>query len=547
MGSFPQANKSFCIVRCRCLIAAFFALIFASSAFGHSFMVAPMRLELSARPGARLELQIRIENTTAAALQVSLKTVDIQQSETGGWVIYDENFESEVRPFYSCADWVSLGTELVNAGAFERKNVEVTVNVPRDAVGAGFAAIIAEPPLSRDMGGLMVRMRYLIPLIVNIEGRAVRQQVEAEDLEMRLMPAQRGRSATTIAAMNVVNSGMSYSRIQGDISVDLQRNERWMPVARAEMPERAIMPKASFPLYHDLQRRLPSGTYRLRGELYVDGRRIAPQTKIIDFQGDPGIDTLALDTALILDPQHLLLQMPPGGSRTSFVSVENPSEYPLKVRVEAVTPDSLRRAEYDGVAGTALSAAELVDARPEEITLPPGSKRNFRVSARLPRDAGQTAYYYAHLNLHAEYPDGQSAGKTSTLLVVQNQDAEAVKEAALVDISLGREEDGNVFVVRSHFANKGDIHIHPSVNVEIFNQNGLRVANADLEGDDSELLPLITRRYSGEVDFGSIEPGRYIAVFKLNDHHQTILQVQRAMTVAEGSETGRDVMIHPEE
>ena len=84
--------------------------------------------------------------------------------------------------------------------------------------------------------------------------------------------------------MSIANSGQTFSRVRGDLTVERQNGGRWRVVTRVPVKERGIIPGVTLNLGGDLERRLPSGAYRLRADLFVDGRRVAPMQKTIEFR-----------------------------------------------------------------------------------------------------------------------------------------------------------------------------------------------------------------------------------------------------------------------
>ena len=96
---------------------------------------------------------------------------------------------------------------------------------------------------------------------------------------MQFLEQSQKNSATTLVSMNIVNKGGTYSRLKGNVNVMWQAGQYWQRVSSAEFREVGIMPGVELDLKSDLKRRLPSGKYKQKGTLYVDGRRIRPLMK----------------------------------------------------------------------------------------------------------------------------------------------------------------------------------------------------------------------------------------------------------------------------
>ncbi|MFW6155454.1 MAG: hypothetical protein ACOC95_09575 [Planctomycetota bacterium] len=520
-------------------LAAVLVLSGASAAHGQGFMVKPMRMEFAIRPGQTAETVLELRNTGTDRRRVlDLRLSEITQSPEGAWRVVDETDDTDT--VVSCRDWLNLSTQSVTVDPAESAPVDVQVTAPRDAWGVYFAAIIAEARPPADTGGIRVVVRFLIPVIVDIQGRPVRQQVGIDDVDMSFREAIADRRATTLATLEVANEGRTYSRIRGDVRVEIRRGQRWRPVARSEFRERGIIPGVTLSLEEDLQRRLPSGQYRLRGQLYVDGRRLRPLEKEIDFEGDPDVDTLAIDTALMLEPPRLELDAAPGATRTALLRVENPGEDALEIRARAAMPDTLRGVAMGELRGDELSAAEWVQIRPAEFTLGGERTQNVRVIGRIPREGIDHARYYADLLLDAQYPDGQSAGVTRSRVVVSNARIEAKPAASAGRPALSEGDEPGQYFVRTEFSNTGNVEIDPRAEAELLGAGGRSVAAAALSGAEGEILPLGARRFAGTLDFSEVEPGGYVLRVRLLDGNTPLVTGRAPLRVEQ--EQGRAVV-----
>src|SRR5690606_24855675 len=121
----------------------------------------------------------------------------------------------------SAREWISLESESVEIPAASGAEVDVTIAAPRTASGAYFAALLAEMPERPDATGLVVRVRFLIPIIVHIQGRPARQQVELRDVTMNyIADAELQQERTTLGHLHVTNLGRTYSRVEGFLTVE---------------------------------------------------------------------------------------------------------------------------------------------------------------------------------------------------------------------------------------------------------------------------------------------------------------------------------------
>ena len=520
------------------LVAAAVALATAlvppltSAAHAQGFNVQPMMMDAAARAGQVLELPLRINSTSATGGQtVELRLVELTQTPQGNWWIVERDGEQAPPHEASAADWITLASDSLELAAVAATETTVTVRVPRAARGAYFAALLVETPRPPDAAGLIVRVRFLIPIIIQIQGRSVRQQVELDDVTMIYEVDEEDRAApTTRAHLHIVNRGRTYSRVRGQLTVERQSGERWRPVTRINLAQRSIIPGVTLELGGDLERRLPSGIYRLRGELSVDGRRTRAVEKMIAFEGDPNVDAVAYDTALTLEPEMVQMDVAPGTTRTAAVRIENPGEDAVTVRMAAITPDDLRGVAMGELRGDAYSAEPWTEIQPAEFTIRPGGWRNVRVISRVPREDVARANYYADLLLEGRYADGQNAGVTRSIVHLARRGVEAEPRGMIERILVAEGDAPSEHVVQARFVNIGNVHLEPVGDVQVLSGRGT-VARARLAADPGPVLPLGKRSFSGTLDLSQVDPGYYVLRasfgygFQLSTADQLLMEV----------------------
>lgn len=472
-------------------------------------MVEPMRMDVSASAGSAVEVPLTIRNTSGnAPRDIELTLVELSQHANGAWSFRPTGSVTETEAQQSSLDWTSISDSVVEIAPLEPAEIMVRLEPPRNARGAYFAALLAETPAPEEgTPGVSVRMRFLIPIIIEIQGRSVRQNVELEDLVMTYDGAD-GRAPTTNARLRITNAGETFSQVTGNLRIERRSGERWRLVTRFETRERSIIPGMTLELGQDLERRLPSGTYRLRGELTVDGRGVPPLQQEIEFEGDPNVDALAYDTELRLSPEMVLMDVVPGATRTTILRIENPGEDTVTVDLAAATPRGLMGVRMGELIGAELSAEPWTTVRPAQFTLRGGANQNVRVISSVPSEDGLHANYYADLTLAGRYADGQSAGTQSSVIHLVNRAAETARQGVIETLSLA-EAAPNLFAVQARFVNTGNTHVAPLGQVVVTTPQGQTVRSASLSGAEGMLLPLGERVFGGEIDFSDVEPGMY--------------------------------------
>ena len=499
-----SARTSFLPRLCLWLIVAFLssaAVLCGTDARAQGFMVKPMTMTISAVPGRTSEVPLEIRNTAGgAAGTIDVRLVDLSQRPDGSWDVIEPKSGADVSHISSSLAWTSLSESSVKIAPLQPAQVTVRVTPPPAARGAYFAAILAETPLPKDNGGIRVRVRFLIPLIIEIEGRPVRQQVKLNGVHMDFHDGKDGHAVTTTATVQVANAGRTFSRIKGRMVVERSTDGRWRPVTRYDLKEHSIIPGVTLDLTRDLKRRLPSGTYRLHADLEVDGRRIAPLEKKIDFKGDPKASALAYDTALILTPDKVAMKVVPGATRTTTLRIENPGKDPVKVEMNVTTPPQLVGVALGDLHGVQMSAAPWTRIIPSHFTIRPGVRQNVRVISSVPRKGAEFPNYYADLTLEGTYADGQSAGETRSVVHLSNSSAKTVRKGVVEDIRLAEADKAGEYLVRARFANIGNVDVEPTAHLYVLTPQGRQVRNVVLTGDEGMLLPLSKRTFGGKID-----------------------------------------------
>lgn len=491
------------------MAAALLMLVAPASAQG--FAVQPMRIDTTPRAGQTIEIPFEVNNTSVSgARTVELTLVELSQTSAGIWQPLVHDPASSATPGASAYDWINVADGELLVPAAARASTTVSIRVPRDARGTYVAALLAETPVPPSPNGLVVRVRFLIPIIVRIEGRPVRQEVRLEDVSLALEGDEaQPQERTARGYLTISNQGRTYSRIRGQLVLESRFGDGWRLVTRLDIDEHGILPEHDLSLGADVRRRLPAGRYRLRGDLWVDGRRVSPLEKEIDFAGDPLAEDVAFDTALLLDPDTIKMEVSPGATRSTTVLVENPGDKPVNVRMDVTTPESLRGVEYGEVRGTDFSASEWTEIRPSEFTIRPGGRRNVRVLTLPPNNGVDRPNYYADLVLKGTYADGQSAGDTLTRLTVVNVEQEGEPAAQLDQLLLAEAADRSQYVVQTRLLNVGDVDIQPAAGFVLVGQDGQQM-RSEIISEPGLLLPLGVRLISYVMDFSEVPTGTYV-------------------------------------
>ena len=281
----------------------------------YQVQIKPMRLEFTPLAGRRVEQVLQLRNRDPNTPQtIDLALHELGQYENGNWQIIEPNENSDASKGHSCLSWVKLDAKTITLLPQTMVPVTVTLRVPPGVRGFYCACLTASirPPMVAGETPAAIVVRFLVPILVQIQGQPTRQSIQLTDVAMEFRPQSLLQPATTIVSMQIANMGGTYSHLKPKLRLQSFSGGHWRTVTEPEFKEVSIIPEIELNLKGDIERSLPPGKYKLYGELHVDGRRVKPVEKEIDFAGDPSISKIAYDAALDLWPADLSLSGVPG-------------------------------------------------------------------------------------------------------------------------------------------------------------------------------------------------------------------------------------------
>lgn len=492
-------------------ITAISVICFSAPAFAkQNLYVKPMIIEINPYPGMTVETSLEIFNASNQTRFVKFDLHELTQGRNAFWQILGEaGLTAKDVNVLSCYDWVSLSDPNVIVGPARRTKIKVRLKVPPTAKGFYLAGLTATLSPTQAPGGVGIVVRFLVPILVDIRARAQRQKLTLTDVGMKFRPESSRMPASTLVTMTIANEGKTYSSVEGSVMVKKRVGENWRRITEVEFDKRKVIPSVEVQLETDIERRLPSGEYKLFGQFNIEGRRAKPLEKIIEFEGDPTISDTATDAAIELQPQQITIETMPGATRSTVIQVSNVSESGVvEVAASLEVPEMLKGVALGALQGEELTCPQWLTVRPTKFNLRSGARQNIRIVAKMPNSELEHANYYASLNLRSRYNNGQSAGNSSALFCVHNKNLESQPKGQVMKLTLGEEKPSR-YIVTALFGNVGNIHFSPKCRVVIINEEGKRKANLTLKGDLTSMFPLEVRGFSEVVDFSGFEPGRY--------------------------------------
>ena len=524
----------------------------AGSAFGQygSFTITPMKVEAQITPGKTIQSVLRIQNLDPdSAHTIDLTLVELTQSLQGDWLIIDPNDPNtyndpnflsvhfNVKRLASCRSWIRLANNSVTLQPQQFAPLELSIRVPRGEKGFRTAGILATVRPREGMTAVPLSVRFLVPVVVEIETRPIRPRINAIDVGLRYEKASASGPSTTFVSMTIRNDGGTLSRLKPLARIYAYSKNHWHLVTTVEFDEKRIIPGAVLTLEHNIFKALPSGQYKIQGQLYVDDRRTKPVEKILDYQGDPKVTGVKADAPLDLKPLDLMIDCTPGSLRAETITVYNASDETINIQTAKGLQSHLQSTVGSDFKGVDLDCTNWLQISPETFTLPGrGGRKKVQVVAKLPIGATHPCYY-SLLALWATYPDGQTAGARTANIFVNNSLIATQPEALGLSVRLNELGDSKYFVSAT-FRNLKKIHFKPfSVKAGILPTTGpvaLRVPRLStyLSGDPSPMLPLVDRTFVGELDFSTVPAGQYFLTGRLEYAPGEIAYTERLIEIS---------------
>lgn len=497
----------------------FFAVVLALSIFvsGGSalgqFVVQPMKMDLTALPSRVIEESLGLQSFDPNQIYtVDISIIEVTQWEDGEWRIIEPNSDFDTSTLSSCSKWISLGSETAQIPPMRAARVKVSIKVPPRTRGFYAAGILATLR-PRDTGGnVLVRVRFLIPVLIEVQGRPMRHKIELGDMGLELIKPIRENPATTNVLMNIDNEGGTHSRLKGFAQIKGFLDGHWRQITTAEFSGIRIIPGAKLKLRTDLGRSLPTGKYKVAGWLYVDGRRASRTTQEIDFVGDTSVKEVATDTPLDLFPSVVSISGQPGATRTAVIKVYNASEETVNIQTAIGSSRWLQGVAFGNWKGIDMDCSGWLKIEPEKFALGSQSQQSIRIIAKIPDTlAAMYPCYYAILGLASTYADGQRGGVTTANICVANENISVEPFIKGMDLRPALKEGSEYYIV-ARFGSFERIHFTPircRVAVVDIGTSAPRMVTSLSSSKTGMMLPFEARDYSGVIDFANVPVGMY--------------------------------------
>jgi len=495
------------------IIIAMSMFVSGGSAFGQ-FVVQPMRMDLSLMPKQRFQTALSIQSFDPNEVhKIDVKVVDLAQTEDGQWQIIEPNDTTFDRSgLSSCKSWITPESDFVSIDPMNAASIKVDIKVPPRTRGFYAAGIIPSiRPRAEVQANLGISVRFLIPVLIDVQGRPMRHEIKLTNMALEPMKAYTDHPATTYVVMSIDNNGGTRSHLKGFAQIKGFLDGHWREITTAEFTAVSIIPGAKLKLRANIGRSLPPGKYKVGGWLYVDGRRDQRITDELTFAGDPSIVKVATDAPIDLLPGSISISSIPGATRVEVIKVYNASDETVNVQAAVRLPQSLNGVAFGDLKGNDLDCTGWLEFQPKQFSLRSHGQQSIRIISKMPNNVSELIpCYYALLGFVSAYADGQTGGVTTAPISVANENIKA--EPYVYGMTLKPAlKGGTEYYVIARYGNFGRIHFTPlECRAAIVDGTGAPMAITALTSRKTNMiLPFEARDYSGVIDISGVPEGVY--------------------------------------
>ncbi len=534
------------------IIAA--VLSISGSVFGQ-FVISPLKLDdIQLQSGKTLGKVMSIENMTSLPVdQVDLTVSDVVQDSNGTWTpVQPGDPNVDWNTLRSCAKWVTLDRQQMRLAPFQKATFNLQVKTPSRQQGHYAAAVTAKATLpagSVEGYESAVAIEYVIPILVEIQARPLRNQVELADVGLMFQPQSTKAPAATMATLSVNNKGGTFCRIQGYVRISNWWGGHWRRMTESQFSDIGVLPGNKLVLKQDVGRSLPEGKYKLEGFLVVNG---APADQIIkdsfEYGGDPrekGKELKGL-SALDFDPQEVTVDATVGSLRTAKIQIVNTTDEPVTVNADTALPDHLNALVVTDpntqrqITGEEYGCNKWITVEPGQFQLGAYGRQNVFLKINVPDTATGLPNYYSVINLRCQYPDGTPAGTARSRVCLSIKKANGAPKLKTNSVLIADLSPTKVQIL-VNTRNEGTKHALPSCYVAVLNSTGQVVRRVQMSSASFNQgglqLPLEVRRFAGALDFSGLAAGQYRLGVSLETDNYPAEQSQTGLIIKESNGT----------
>ena len=480
-------------------------------------LLSPQIIELELRPGAKSDFELMVANADPnSPMVVSIGVSPMWQNERGDYKIAEEENQ------WSCASWIQTEDKQIELPAGGYKRLTFDIKVPFAAVGSKYAAITVSfggQRLAPGASGMSFRFRVAAYVELNIARGIQAPKVEISDLD--IVPLLGDKAAEDKYGKDAFYIAAEVSNV-GDVGIIGKANLRIREergLVRREVPlgggRGMVIPGAAVKYRSVFRSKPPPGIYIAEASLNYGG--IKPAASKVEFsvteKGEIKIGRVQIVEAvgMSITPRWYEMQGAPGSRKTIGISVHNVEDVPLKVSTVKLPLTQSEDGRYIVPKNPGpQSCHEWIELEPDELEIPPRTRKRIKVTIKVPRDAAGSAYsriaFMPEDAALSEEAKQESYSTNIFMRIPPNIERD-------IDIrSFKAAPEGRFLPVDFVFGvkNTGNCHVDIDATISVDDAQGLPVKELRLLERNTRILPGITRTFSVVDDLG-LESGDYTA------------------------------------
>ncbi|MBC7320389.1 hypothetical protein H5T89_07065 [bacterium] len=488
--------------------------------------VTPLFNEITSYPGVTKSFEILLvnEGDPSSVGNFRIRPVPVKVNRTGYFQLLGKD---ETNP-WDCSEWIKVSPSEVTLRGQEGKIIECTITIPRGVNGSRYSAILFEllpekkTPTGEEEGvaSLTITTQILSIVSVTIPGGKIDRKVNLVEFNVENVKIENSNMIAFTALLK--NQGNVTVQTKGTLIIKsrLGRRIREIPLGGGMG---LLFPGADAEL-RSIIRMLPPGEYI--ADAYI--RYGVPTTlkTSIPFSvttGEAKLGTLAEGKGIdvVAEPSLQEITAPPGSFRSSVITIQNMTEKPVDVKVNAKPVALGSDGEISDTEDTRYSCIDWIKIDTNSFILKPKERHSVRVNVTPPRDI-KSGGRYANVSFEVSDPSSKE-GLVTTLdtLYLVTIPGELKYSGEVQDIRLVGVGESVFPQFLALFRNTGNIHLKTNAVLTIktkgTDKEKPKVLIEELPFSDGEVivLPDGVRQFM-LLYTQPLEPGEYIVTAKVN-------------------------------
>lgn len=374
------------------------SLLLSSLFFSQAqFSISPLSIEQVLVSGAKKQFEIIVYNeskTQPASLRIY--PTDIIQTAAGNYEITEIG-----KGVLSCAAWIKIKDSIVVLEPDSAKTITCLIQVPHNAKGGGYGAIVVENKLSPNESSFKIRMPIILKITIKpyTRPKALITDIKVEDAKISQKTRQNNilKDAIAISA-SVKNESDIHIITKGKL---ILRNKEGMRIREVPLGEAngVILPGSTVDI-KSIINKPPVGEYIADVSVNYGVRSPAKARKPFEIlkemvAGKRGFSS-STPLAITLMPEFIDINILPNAFRSQSIILYNEESTSVKVNAEIkeLTSDETGELLTSENSDTSLwSCSKWIQFEPKEFIIKPNERKPINIKIQVPNSNGSGDRY----------------------------------------------------------------------------------------------------------------------------------------------------------